>query len=165
MEGGLDPAPRDGRDSSRGGTPGVAPVTLIRPRGDELLEAYRRAFEARDVDTAVELYAPDAEVRLDPFEEPLRGDLAIRAAWNELAATRANVELDIERFWVSGDVVLASWHGAYTRRDNADRVRLRGFLMLEVGADGRIVRHREWTHARVVGTDRTFRTDAAGGPR
>ena len=138
---------------------------LIRPRGDELLEAYRRAFETRDVDAALELYAPDAEVRLDPFEEPLRGDLAIRAAWNAAAASRASVEMDVERFWVQGDVVLASWHGAYTRRDTADRVRLRGFLMLEVGPDGRIVRHREWTHARVVGTDRTFRPEPPGGAR
>ena len=135
-------------------------AALIRPRGDELLEAYRRAFEARDVDAMCALYAPDAEMRLDPFAEPLRGDLAIRAAWNEAAATRASVEMDVERFWVEGSVVLASWHGAYTRRDNADRVRLRGFLMLEVDADGLVARHREWTHARVVGTDRTFRPES-----
>ncbi len=134
----------------------------LRPRGDELLEAYRRAFQRRDVDAMLELYAPEAEMRLDPFEEPVRGDLAIRATWNTLAAARANVELDIERFWVAGDVVLASWHGAYTRRDDAARVRLRGFLMLEVGPDGRVIRHREWTHTRAVGTDRTLRPERPG---
>ena len=93
----------------------------------DLLERYKRAWEARDPDLAMELYAADAEFRLDPFEEPAHGENEIRAIWNDVAATQANVEFDAERTWAVGQTVLASWHVAFTRRSNAERVRLRGF--------------------------------------
>jgi ketosteroid isomerase-like protein len=122
----------------------------------DLLDAYKRAWEGRNPDAAVDLFAPDAEYRTDPFEEPLRGANAIRAYWNHAAATQANVDFDAERIWVSGETVLATWHAAFTRRSTAERVRLRGFMTLELGAGGKVHRFREWTHSRTVGVDSTI---------
>ncbi len=140
-------------------------ATLTQGDGDDLLARYRRAREARDVDAMMELYREDADLRVDPFQDHLTGDLAIRAHWNDVAATQANVEFDAERTWVSGSTVLAAWHGAWTVRSNADRVRGRGFATFELDGEGRIVRERHWTLERVVGRDTTFEPESAGTGR
>ena len=128
---------------------------LSHGEAQDLLEAYKRAWENRDPDAAVELFSPEAEYREDPFEEPLRGANAIRAYWNEAAAAQVHLEFDPERIWVSGRTVLASWHAAFTRRATAQRVRLRGFMTLEVDERGKVWRFREWWHRREVGIDGT----------
>ncbi len=129
--------------------------------GQDLLEAYKRAWERRDPNLAVSLFSEDAEYREDPFEEPMRGSNAIRAYWNTAAATQVNMEFDAERIWVVGRAVLASWHAAYTRRSDAQRVRLRGFMTLELNERGKVFRFREWWHRREVGTDTTVRPEAS----
>ena len=122
----------------------------------ELLERYKRAWEARNPDLAMELYADDAEFRLDPFDEPAKGANAIRAIWNDVAATQANVEFDAERTWASGQTVLASWHAAFTRRTTAERLRMRGFSTFELDESGLIQRAKQWAVAKTVGRDATF---------
>lgn len=134
--------------------------------GQDLLARLKEAAERRDVDLAVSLFRDDADVRLDPFEAALVGANAIRAACNEAAASRANVELDAEQVWVAGRTVLARWHGAYSRRSDAQRIRQRGFLTIELDEEGRIARMRAWTLTREVGVDGTFSPEgevAAGG--
>jgi ketosteroid isomerase-like protein len=133
--------------------------------GQDLFARLKTATERRDVDLAVSLFREDAEYRPDPFEEGLVGANAIRAAWNEAVATRTNAELDAEQVWVTGQTVLARWHGAYTRRSDAQRVRQRGFMTLELDDEGRIARLREWTLSREVGVDGSFSAegDATGG--
>lgn len=127
--------------------------------GQDLLERYKRAWEGRDADAAMELYAPDAEHRDHPFREPFVGQNDIRAMWNDICAGQAHIEFDAERVWVAGQTVLASWHAAYTDRTNAGRVRMRGFATFELDDAGRIQRVREWPMSQVVGVDSTFIPD------
>lgn len=122
----------------------------------DILERYKRAWQARDVDAVMELYAGEAEHRDDPFHEPHQGLESIRGMWNDIAASEVNVEFDAERIWVSGRTVLASWHAAYTDVSNGDRVRLRAFTTLEIDAGGLIQRLRQWPVSRVVGQDSTY---------
>jgi ketosteroid isomerase-like protein len=129
--------------------------------GQDLLARLKVALEGRDVDLAVSLFREDAEYRPDPFEAPLAGDLAIRAAFNADAAQRANVEFDAERTWVTGDAVLTSWHGAHTRRSDGERIRSRGFMTIELDEERRISRLRGWTLTRSVGRDGTFSVEGS----
>jgi ketosteroid isomerase-like protein len=139
--------------------------TFTHGDAQDLLERYKRAWERRDPDAAMELYSDGAEVRLDPFEEPARGANEIRAIWNDVAATQDHVEFDAERVWVVESTVLASWHAAFTRRSNAERVRIRGFSTFELDASGLIQRAKQWAQARVVGRDSTLRPmDERGEP-
>lgn len=124
--------------------------------GQDLLARLKTATERRDVDLAVSLFREDAEYRPDPFEEPMVGANAIRAALNSDAEARANVEFDAERIWVSGGAVLASWHGAHTQRVDGERIRSRGFLALELDDALLISRLRGWTLTRAVGRDDSF---------
>ena len=127
--------------------------------GQDLLARFKQAWERRDPDAAVALFRGDAEYRFDPFEPPLVGANAIRAYWNEAAATQVHVDFDAERVWVAGTTVLASWHAAFTRRVSGERVRYRGFMTLELDDAGLIGRFREWSLGRTVGTDRTLKRD------
>jgi len=113
--------------------------------GQDLLERYKRAWESRNPDLAMELYRDDAD---------------IRAIWNDVAASQTNVEFDAERVWVVDRTVLASWHVAFTRRANADRVRVRAFTTFELDDAGLIARQKQWGQMRVVGTDSTIKPEA-----
>lgn len=127
--------------------------------GQDVFAQFKRALEKRDPEAMLELYAEDAEYRIDPFMQPLSGANAIREYWNDLAADRDHVDFDTERVWVVGRSVLASWHGAYTRRASAERVRIRGFTTLELDASGRIARMRDWPLERMIGVDSRFKPE------
>lgn len=132
------------------------PDRLTPGDGQDLFARFKRAREKRDVDAMLELYGPDAEYRTDPFAEPLSGSVAIRGHWNDVAAQQAHVEFDVERVWVSGPTVLASWHAALTLRETASRIRVRGFSTVELDDSGAITRMRDWPLRREVGTDSKF---------
>jgi len=133
-------------------------ATLSHGDAQDLLATFKGAWERRAPDEIVDLFDADAEYRPDPFADPLLGVNAIRALWNDLAATQSHVEFDAERIWVSGSTVLASWHAAYTRRATAERVRVRGFLTIELNESEprRVLRMKQWPLERVVGTDSTL---------
>ena len=127
----------------------------------DFLERYKEAWEKRSPDLALELYSRDAEMRIDPFDEPASGLNAIREVWNDVAATQDHVEFDAERIWVVERTVLASWHAAFTWQSTSERVRIRGFSTFELDAEGKIQRQRQWAQFRIVGTDATFKPEGS----
>ena len=127
--------------------------------GQDLLALWKRGVERRSPDELLELFDRDVDYRPDPFSEATIGLNEVHARLNAFAASHANVEFDAERVWVSGKTVLASWHGAYTRRATAERMRVRGFMTLELSDDRKIQRFRQWVAERVVGQDRTFEAE------
>jgi ketosteroid isomerase-like protein len=130
----------------------------------DLLARYKRAWERRDVDLALSLFDADAEFRFDAFEPPLSGVNAIRTWWNATVAGIDHVDFDLERTWLSGETVLASFHAAWTDRATAERSRTRGFLTFELGPDGLVRRLRDWSRTKPVGTDATFHPEATATP-
>lgn len=133
-------------------------ATLSHGDAQDLLATFKSAWERRAPDEIVDLFDVNAEYRPDPFADPLQGLNAIRSLWNDVAATQSHVEFDAERIWVSGATVLASWHAAYTRRATAERVRVRGFMTIEMNESEprRVQRMKQWPLERVVGTDSTL---------
>jgi len=111
----------------------------------ELLDRYGRAWETFDGDAWVALFTEDAEYHDDPFGEPIVGQNALRAYLLDAANAQRDVEFTVERHWVSGTTLLAAWHASFVRRESERVVRMAGFMVAEVDADGRIARFREWT--------------------
>jgi ketosteroid isomerase-like protein len=114
----------------------------------DLLERYAHAWQTFDGDAWTTLFTEDAEYHEDPFEPPLVGHNAVRAYLLEAAEAQDQVEMTVERHWVVGPTVLAAWHAGFVRRTDRSRVRLAGFMTLEIADDGRIARFREWWHRR-----------------
>jgi ketosteroid isomerase-like protein len=123
-------------------------MTLDHAAAGDLLDAYARAWTAFDGDAWMALFDEDVEYHEDPFEPPLVGHNAVRAYLLQAAEAQEQVEVTIERHWVVGPTVLAAWHASFVRRPTRARVRLAGFMTLEIGANGRISRFREWWHRR-----------------
>jgi ketosteroid isomerase-like protein len=132
---------------------------LTHGAGRDLLAAWKLAWEARDVDAFMALFTEDADLRPDPFEEGVAGELAVRDHWNRFAASTVNTEFDAERSWVKDRTVLAAWHGASTLRRTAERVRHRGFMVLDLDGSGRIKRLRGYPQDRIVGIDSTVKPE------
>lgn len=114
----------------------------------DLLDAYARAWATFDGDAWTALFSEDAEYHEDPFEPPLVGHNAIRAYLLQAAEVQDQVEVTIERHWAVGSTILAAWHASFVRRPTRARVRVAGFMTLEIDADARITRFREWWHRR-----------------
>ena len=89
----------------------------------EWLEAYGRAWAAFDGDAWVALFTDEAEYHEDPFGTPLVGHNALRAYLLEAAASQRDVEFTVERHWVSGTTVLATWHATFVRQTGGQIVR------------------------------------------
>jgi ketosteroid isomerase-like protein len=123
-------------------------VTVDHGRAADLLAAFGRAWETFDGDAWSDLFDEDAEYHEDPFDPPLTGRNAIRAYLLEAAGAQRQVEFTVERHWVSGRTVLAAWHASWVRTADGARIRIAGFMTLELGPDERIVRFREWWHRR-----------------
>ena len=80
---------------------------------------------------------------LDPFEPPLVGHNALRAYLLEAADAERDVDLTIERHWVSGDDGPRRLARQLEPASDDDaKVRQAGFLAAEVAEDGRIGRLR-----------------------
>ncbi len=122
-------------------------MTLDYAAAGDLLERYGRAWGTFDGDAWVDLFTDDVEYREDPFEPPLVGHNAVRAYLLKAAELQEEVSFTVERHWVVDPTILLAWHAGYIQRSDRARVRLAGFMTLEM-RDGRIARLREWYHRR-----------------
>ena len=113
----------------------------------QFLERYVRAKTQLDISSFVEWLHPDALVQPDPFEAPLAGTNAIRAYLLHAAAEEADVDVTIERHWVSGSTILAAFHGSAVSRRDRSHIREAGFLAAEIRSQ-RCSRLRIWTVRR-----------------
>ena len=109
------------------------------------LEAFGAAWEAFDGDAWVALFGDEAEYHGDPFGEPLVGHNALRAFLLESAETQRDVDLTVERHWVSGSTVLAAWHASWTGRTDGRLVRSAGFMTADLADDGRAGSVHQWS--------------------
>ena len=126
-------------------------MTIDYAAAGDLLERYGRAWETFDGDAWTDLFTDDVEYRHDPFEPALLGHNAVRAYLLTAAELQEEVSFTVERHWVVDPTVLVVWHAGYVQRSDRARVRLAGFMTLEM-RDGKIARLREWYHRRTSPT-------------
>ena len=115
-------------------------------QAEDLLDELGGLVTDFDGDRLVALFGDRAELRPDPFADPVVGRNDIRAYWAAAVEAMDQPDVTVERHWVSEDTVLASWHLSYVATDRA-RVRLAGFVTLEL-AGGSIERLRVWPSRR-----------------
>jgi len=84
-------------------------VPLTKERVAAWLAAYLRAWETYDPDAIGDLFAEDATYEYHPFDEPMRGRLAIVASWLEPKDKPGTYEGHYEPIAIDGDLAVA--HG------------------------------------------------------
>jgi len=109
---------------------------------EEWAEAYRRAWEERDAEAAAALFTEDSEYRTQPFLEPHRGQDGVRAYWERVTATQADVSVRMGRPFADGErVTVEFWT---TMVNDGAEITLAGSLLLRFAPDGRCERLREY---------------------
>ncbi len=122
-------------------------MTISYAAAGELLDAWAHARAAHDGDAFTALFDAAATLALDPWDPPLVGHNDLRAYLLTTASAERDLELVVERHWVSGETVLAAWHAVWSGRDAAV-VRQAGFVTADVDSGGCIMRMRCWTVTR-----------------
>jgi ketosteroid isomerase-like protein len=107
------------------------------------IEAWDRAWRAKNPAPLAGVYAEDAVFRSHPFREPQSPLVYARGAFEEEGA-------ELELWWndpvVSGDRAFVEWWATLTEND--EPVTLAGASVLRFGADGRVVdQHDYWASA------------------
>ncbi len=110
------------------------------------LDAYGRAWEARDTKAAVALFTPDVEYHESPFDPPFRGSEGVRRYWTETTGAQREIQFTHRPVAVVGPVGVAHWHARFVRVPSGEHVELDGVLILDFAADGRCEVLREWWH-------------------
>jgi limonene-1,2-epoxide hydrolase len=108
------------------------------------LEAYRRAWEEKDADAAVALFAQDTTYRSNIFEPPHEGREGVRQYWLDVTQSQEDVRVRIGNTFGDGGRVTAEFWTTM-RVDGAEST-LAGCLLLEFDDDGLCVALREYWH-------------------
>jgi ketosteroid isomerase-like protein len=110
------------------------------------LDAYKRAWEARDPEDAADLFTADATYQETPFEEPVRGTDGIRDYWSDATRYQEGVEFSYEILATTESGGIAHWHSEFTRLSSGSAVELDGVFLVELDASGKCTEFREWWH-------------------
>jgi SnoaL-like domain len=110
------------------------------------LDAYGRAWETRDPQSAAELYANDGTYQVTPFLEPLRGRPAILEYWTEVARTEEDISFGYEILAVTEQFGIARWHSSFVRTPPGLPTKLDGIFLIRLNTEGKCTSLHEWWH-------------------
>ena len=110
------------------------------------LRAYVRAWETYDPDAVAALFSEDATYSYYPFDEPVRGRLAIIASWLDHKDPAGTYEANYKPVAVDGSLAVAHGRSRYFKdASKAELVRqYDNIFLIEFDDDGRCRSFREW---------------------
>ena len=116
------------------------------------LDEYGRAWVDGDPDRVVALFSGVATYRETPFDEPMKGQHAIREYWQKGAAdAQEDVDFASQVWAVTTDTAVAGWQARFTRKTSGAQVELDGtFRLVFSGEQGALqcATLEEWWHSR-----------------
>ena len=116
------------------------------------LDAYGRAWVDGDPNAVAALFTETASYRETPFDDPIRGEHAIREYWQQGAAEgQEDVEFASQVWAVAGDTAIAGWQARFTRKATGARVELDGTFRLVFSSEQsplQCTALEEWWHSR-----------------
>ena len=136
--------------SVKAGSTGTKPRTQLQPRAaKKFLDAYKEAWETRNVELAASLFTRDAHYWENPFGEPLVGREAIAAYWKTATDTQEDLHFAVRNSTRAGYTLIAEWACTYTHRPSGERRELAGMLFADFYGP-QVRTFREYWHRRVL---------------
>ena len=120
---------------------------MTRERLEAWLAAYGRAWERKDTEAFVDLFAPDVRYHWTPFQDPKRGREGVGEAFRAAVSCQEAIEFNCTLRWVEGQEGLAHWWCSFDRVETGHRVRLDGIFEMMFDEAGRCEVFREWWHS------------------
>jgi uncharacterized protein (TIGR02246 family) len=125
-------------------------VALTRETVAAWLRAYARAWETYDPDAVADLFSEDATYLYHPFDEPIRGRLAIAASWIEDKDPAGTYDGRYEPVAIDGNLAVA--HGRSRYFNDASKTELvreyDNLFLIEFDDQGQCRFFREWYMGR-----------------
>ena len=121
-------------------------MALTRETAATWLRAYVRAWETYDPDAVADLFSEDATYSYFPFDEPIRGRLAIVASWLEGKDPAGTYGARYEPVAIDGNLAVAQGRSRYFK-DASKTELVREYdnvFLIEFDDDGRCRSFREW---------------------
>ena len=112
------------------------------------LRAYGAAWERRNAQAAVDLFADDVVYSVLPFTTPIRGRHELLKYWRHVTSSQEQIHFDFEIMALSRDEGIAHWRANFLRLGERKRLELDGICVLSLNPDGRCTRFHEWWHKR-----------------
>lgn len=113
----------------------------------EWIEAYGRAWEARDPDAAAALFTEDAVYRYRPYADPeqtVTGNAAIAESWLEEPDAPGSWEARYEPYAVDGDRAVAIGFSRYRAGETEPERTYHNAYLLRFAPDGRCSEFTEY---------------------
>ena len=111
------------------------------------LSEYGRAWESKEPDRFVTLFAEDVRYFWTPLEKPKQGRSAVGRAFEAAIAHQEAIQFAASVVGVFGRRAIAHWQCSF-RRPGRDRdVHLDGVFMIDFDEDGNCDVFREWWHS------------------
>jgi uncharacterized protein (TIGR02246 family) len=109
------------------------------------LDSYRSAWEERDPEAVIRLFAEDATYQETPFSQPMRGREAIRQYWSRaVVAYQEAIQFGYEVLAITEVSAIAHWWASFVRVSSKTQVSLDGVFVLAFDKSGRCQELREW---------------------
>jgi len=121
-------------------------MALTRETAATWLRAYVRAWETYDPDAVADLFSDDATYSYFPFDEPIRGRLAIVASWLEEKDPVGTYEARYEPVAIDGNLAVAQGRSRYFK-DASKTELVREYdnvFLIEFDDEDRCRSFREW---------------------
>jgi hypothetical protein len=121
-------------------------VALTKETVTAWLRAYVRAWETYDPDEVADLFSEDAAYAFHPFDEPIRGRLAIVASWLEGKDPAGTYDGRYEPVAIDGNIAVANGRSRYFKdatKADLDR-EYDNLFLIEFDDHGRCRSFREW---------------------
>lgn len=126
----------------------MPPTPLYR----ELIDTFGEAWQAADIDRLVSVFTADAVFVETPFSHKDAGIGAIRAYWQDLPTTQADVSFRSGEIFEVGPWFATEFRCTFRRRRSGEWVDARGAIFCET-KDGKISEMRMYWHRYAGGRE------------
>jgi hypothetical protein len=110
------------------------------------LESYGRAWESRDPQIFVDLFADDASYYVNPFSELISGRSALRDYWSNIISSQEQARFDYEVLAITQDSGIAHWWTSFVYVSSKTKVKLDGIFVVSLISENRCKVLRQWWH-------------------
>lgn len=122
------------------------------PAYRHLIDAFGEGWEQADVDRICSVFTPDAVFVETPFSQKDVGQAAIRAYWQDLPLTQAEVSFRSGEIFEVGPWFATEFRCTFRRRSTGEWVDARGAIFCET-KDGKISEMRMYWHRYAGGRE------------
>ena len=114
------------------------------------LRAYGAAWEQRNAQAAVDLFAEDDVYFVLPFSAPICGRQELLKYWKHVTSSQEQIQFDFEILAAGPAESVAHWRASFVLPSERKRLELDGICVVSLNSEGRCTRFWGCWHKREI---------------